>query len=1018
MALIDTGLTDSGSGRGKTTHYAFTYDDALDSTAHPGQPEPARTNALIAACENDYNLMSGWFGGINLPYALPVSVQVANAGGGAGWGPPITLRPGGGDANLMRFLMVAEVTEMFMLSQNRGWFAPDGSNEQSSGEGLSHFLATQFLFANSLGLFNNISNLWMNSSREDFVNHVDEYDHSSGPKSACALLFLYYLNVQLGFTIPQIVAAASAQLSGVYRNLTGDSGDPFPFFKQLLDVAFPGTATITAGPNLDNPYPLGLLSFWVDKSTFGRDEVQDAINTSGGAFRDAFWLVAEGFSADSFGALGVAISALTGSFTAIPGVTIARSTTPIDFEDPGNPKVPQRIRIAYDITFTAASVAAFPAAGTHTPDEKVLRASLTAGGATLGGSDAVAVFELVPGADPYFTNIDPAQNNVFWLSQDIRVFTAVPGQNAVTVAGGPAFGSDSVAGAFSYVQQLLAHLNSTYSNPAGTDPFATVLPSQAAALTADSSVTPFTFDFSNIFNPHVYANYNFAIARVRLRGTAGPAGAAQNVRVFFRLWSTQSADTDYQPSSTYPSTSDAAGLPSSPLVGTDHHTIPFFATGNLVGNTDYDVGGINNQTVQITSGDSVWVYFGCFLNIYDAANVIDGQPVQHWLNGTHHCIVAQIAYDDGPIVNSNGVTMNPENSDKLAQRNLQVTHSDNPGPAATHRVPQTFDARPSPALQQLPGSLLDLPDELMIDWGEVPAGSTATIYWPQVSAAEVVRLAESSYGSHLLAAADAHTIRLEVTKGVTYVPIPPRSGDNFAGLFTVDLPPTVARGQEFDIVVRRIATRRFTEIERPALREQPVVTDFIVPHEGETPGIELNEAPPAAAPPADGQRPANWRYVVGTFQVKIPVATEDALLFPEENTLAIIKWRLNSLPTASRWRPVLERYVEQIAARVDGLGGDANAVEPSPLGVPAWTRYGLARNWALLLAILVAACLVSEAIIARYILDVKLDFVSQFAAFWVYLGWLLTGRRDRKSVIITALLCVVLTAAVLVAYGL
>jgi len=30
---------------------------------------------------------------------------------------------------------------------------------------------------------------------------------------------------------------------------------PFPYFKQLLDGAFPGTATITTG-NLDNPFPL------------------------------------------------------------------------------------------------------------------------------------------------------------------------------------------------------------------------------------------------------------------------------------------------------------------------------------------------------------------------------------------------------------------------------------------------------------------------------------------------------------------------------------------------------------------------------------------------------------------------------------------------------------------------------------------------------------------------------------------------------------------------------------------
>jgi hypothetical protein len=88
MAYITDGLTDSGLGAGRTAHYAFSYDDQLNSATHPGQPEPGRTNQLIAACECDYNLMADWFGGLALPFPLPISVRVANAGGGAGWGPP------------------------------------------------------------------------------------------------------------------------------------------------------------------------------------------------------------------------------------------------------------------------------------------------------------------------------------------------------------------------------------------------------------------------------------------------------------------------------------------------------------------------------------------------------------------------------------------------------------------------------------------------------------------------------------------------------------------------------------------------------------------------------------------------------------------------------------------------------------------------------------------------------------------------------------------------------------------
>ena len=96
------------------------------------------------------------------------------------------------------------------------------------------------------------------------------------------------------------------------------------------------------------------------------------------------------------------------------------------------------------------------------------------------------------------------------------------------------------------MQQLITWLNQHYSDPAGGDPFAVsggVLPGQAGAYTGDSSVTPSTSVGAAIFN-----NYKFALARVRMRGPTG--SQAQNVRVFFRLWSTQTADTDYQPGTT------------------------------------------------------------------------------------------------------------------------------------------------------------------------------------------------------------------------------------------------------------------------------------------------------------------------------------------------------------------------------------------------------------------------------------------------------------------------------------
>jgi hypothetical protein len=143
-----------------------------------------------------------------------------------------------------------------MRAQGRGWFGQN--TEGSAGEGLSRFLAAQFLAVNGLGApradFAN-SNAWLSSSRADYVNMINPTDDGPDAITGCSLLFIYYLFSQLGFGVNAIVAAGASTLGGVYRNLTGKTDNPFPFFKMLLDKAFPGTATITTG-NLDDPFPL------------------------------------------------------------------------------------------------------------------------------------------------------------------------------------------------------------------------------------------------------------------------------------------------------------------------------------------------------------------------------------------------------------------------------------------------------------------------------------------------------------------------------------------------------------------------------------------------------------------------------------------------------------------------------------------------------------------------------------------------------------------------------------------
>jgi hypothetical protein len=201
------------------------------------------------------------------------------------------------NANIVRYLIVQEMVEQFERAQtNRalgqlfsaleqltlspialsaviglllesgivlklGWFGQ--GTEGSEGEGLSRFLGAQFLAVNGLGTppgnppagYAN-SNQWLQTTaRADFVSNPKGTDDGPDAVTGCALLFIYYLFSQLGFSVNAIVAAGANPLSGAYRCLTADTTDPFLTFKQILDAAFPGTSTITSG-NLDNPFPL------------------------------------------------------------------------------------------------------------------------------------------------------------------------------------------------------------------------------------------------------------------------------------------------------------------------------------------------------------------------------------------------------------------------------------------------------------------------------------------------------------------------------------------------------------------------------------------------------------------------------------------------------------------------------------------------------------------------------------------------------------------------------------------
>ncbi len=102
---------------------------------------------------------------------------------------------------------------------------------------------------------------WLNSAREDFVNAAPD-DNKPDAVNGCTTLFVYFLFSQLGYSVTDIIGAGAATLGGVYRNLTGDDTDPFPYFKKTLDDAFPSTTSSrVSGPNPDDPFPLATATF-------------------------------------------------------------------------------------------------------------------------------------------------------------------------------------------------------------------------------------------------------------------------------------------------------------------------------------------------------------------------------------------------------------------------------------------------------------------------------------------------------------------------------------------------------------------------------------------------------------------------------------------------------------------------------------------------------------------------------------------------------------------------------------
>jgi hypothetical protein len=643
-------------------------------------------------------------------------------------------------------------------------------------------------------------------------------------------------------------------------------------------------------------------SFVMDRSSFGQDEVNAMLaQASPAVISPAFYVVVDGFTP---GDLGITAGDLTGAPGTVPtfsvslavgGMTIG-APTQLVADDPSLPAgVVQRFTWLYPITFT---------------DDTGFTATLVNVGltASIGGVTANAILELRQEPNPY--EID---GETTWLSTDLRVFEV----KANASKFGATLSGSTLSDASSFITQVIANLNSGSTGGETFDGLPSASATEIALYQTDSSGT---------------AVFNFAVARVRYQALVNDATA---VRVFFRLFPALTVSLAFDAATTYRTFSDGIlNGQKIPLLGRQNNnilSIPCFAAPRINSAsasmaTQTDPANVRTL-VHDATGAEVDSYFGCILDVNQSAQAVfplnpsnDGpfggtlQSVLSLVRNAHQCLVAEIAFDPDTIPAS----ATPSTSDKLAQRNLSLVASDNPGGVESRRIPNTFEVRPTPVGHSNAG----FHDELMIDWGNLPHGSVARVYLPDTAPDQVLDLAKSLYRARGLQRVDDHTLQCRA-EGLTYIPVPAGAQVNHAGLLTIDLPAGVRRDQRFDVVVRQL-----THTGR--IRKAPGTVDA---------AVALTRAMVEGSAAASS-RLLVWQEVLGAFQVTIPVSTRALLFDGEARLLSVLRWILASVPNHDRWYLPFRRYVVEIGQRFHGFGGDPAIVVADPNGLPGRPRPG------------------------------------------------------------------------------
>ena len=609
--------------------------------------------------------------------------------------------------------------------------------------------------------------------------------------------------------------------------------------------------------------------FSVDFDRFAKSEL-DALGTPA-TFEEAVFLVYDGFLPGEVIAPSRSI-VWKDTEAAVPGMTTMLG--PAKYEG-GFAEKDTAQRIVYPVHVVFNDDAAFDAV----PDDPGFREILLK--ATMGPYTTTVTLALTKKLNPRMRHGDP-----YWLADDLRAFSTQAGASSFT--GGVA-NPTNVAGAYDYLQDVLK----TYNNWNKNQPH----PFESLPTSQESSHL--------VLYPDVGGNavFNFAVARVRFRAPNNVK--AEDVRVFFRLWTTGWTAMEYSTDDqfgSYPREGNGAtATPRLGLYGGEVNTIPCFAGPRKPSLADQD-DETNIQDMQGSGADETHTYYGCVIDSNQDAPLFPLKPapgdpgpfggelktIRQIMRGLHHCLVAEIHYwPDDEIPNF----ATPASSDNLAQRNLLFDEAPNPGGFATHLVHFTYELKASPVpFPPMPvaGATIATtaaiaarqhPDELVVDFRNLPRDSHVVFYMPQVDVDAVLQFAAQRQGPANLSRAGDHAIRCRVTD-VGFIPLPKTSTATIAGLATVQLPPNVVQGQKFTMVLRQVDGRKLRTI--------------------------------------------------GTTQFDIRIKTKKEVLPKLTRDLGVLKHIALSIPEDNRWYPVFERYLSEMGERVRGLGLNPDDVPPLP----------------------------------------------------------------------------------------